>query len=573
MSDIEQNSEAGLPFGEGCNTARFFTGGGRGAVLDDIQAALAEQIDVVTLIGEEGSGKTMLCKKLYEQLRTVYTVIYLPHILGSFEAIARETAKICGVEYPAETNRADARRIFLDIVTSMREQGDRLLILHDEAENMYLATLERLRKILDDVKEAGGGLQICFAGRKSFRGSLEQLALCDFNEVAEKQFFLSTLDDNETWEYLNFCVQGLRGETAQEVFTQEAAAKIASMGRGNLRLINEYADESLQSSSADTSFLVLLDHVRDDGGTDNLLPETKSLLEKIPVSPKVLIAGGAVCFLFLLVLIFSGGEEEETAGPAEEMVEEVIIVDAPEPLLNQVEPAETSPVVQAVDDVATTLTVNEPEQPPVVPPQEPVEEIIEEVTAQEVPPKVVQANPVAISPVEIIEKKKIPVAAIEPSEPIKIMATKVKRIVQQPVKPVVRSTPAVAATPNTLEDPFPVVPSFPVDPALKKLVIAGDRWLAGKESTSYSIQLMSLKSEQAEENLKRILAKPEYQQVVDKLVMLKRPSNPPVVLVFYGIYPDMASARNARNNMPIFLRDRHPYPVSVRGAVEKARAE
>lgn len=573
MSDIGQSSEAGLPFGEGCNTARFFTGGGRGAVLDDIQAALKDQIDVVTLIGEEGSGKTMLCKMLYEQLKRVYTVIYLPHILGSFEAIARETAKTCGVDYPAETNRADARRIFLDIVTSMREKGEQLLILHDEAENMYLATLERLRKILDDVKEAGGGLQLCFAGRKSFRGSLEQLSLCDFNEIAEKQFFLSTLDDKETWEYLNFCVEGLRGEAAQEVFTQEAAAKIASMGRGNLRLINEFADESLQSSNADTSFLVLLDHVRDDGGGESLLPETKGLLEKLPLSPKVLIAGGIVCLLFLLVLLFSGGEEEEIAGPAEEVVEEVIIVDVPEPLLPQTVPAETSPVVQAVEDVATTLTESKPVPPPEDTSQESVEEIIEEVPLKETAEDV-SSNPVAISPVEIVEKKKIPVPSAEANEPKKIIATQVKRIVQQPVSSAASHPgPSVVAKPDALEDPFPVSPSFPVDPALEKLVIAGDRWLAGKNAASYSIQLMALKSEKAEENLKRILAKPEYQNVLDKLVMLKRPSNPPVVLVFYGIYPDMASARNARNNMPIFLRDRHPYPVSVRGAVEKARAE
>ena len=59
--------------------------------------------------------------------------------------------------------------------------------------------------------------------------------------------------------------------------------------------------------------------------------------------------------------------------------------------------------------------------------------------------------------------------------------------------------------------------------------------------------------------------------MLDKLVLLKRPSSPPVLLVFYGLYPDMAAARNARNNMPVFLSDRHPYPVSVRGAVEKAR--
>jgi MSHA biogenesis protein MshM len=546
MIDVEQDGGGGSPFQEDCNTARFFTGGGRGAVLDDIKAALTEQVDIVTLIGEEGSGKTMLCKMLQEQLGSTYKIIYLPQIVGSFEAIVRVAAQQCGVEYPAETNRADARRIFLDLTAALRSRGEGLLIVSDEAENMYLATLERLRKILDDVIVNGGGLQLLFAGRKNFRTSLEQLTLCDFNEVREKQFFLSTLDDNETWEYLNFCVQNLRGETTQEVFTREAAAKIASMGRGNLRLINVFAEESLKSSSADTSFLVLLDHVRDDGVEDALLPAPKSFLEQLPFPPKFLFAGIAISVLFLLVVFFAG-VDEETSVVVEENVslEEIVTIDVPKPIFDEAEVPPTSVVVDAVDGIANILTEN-----PVV--------SEEAVVVNESP---APRYPVAISPVEIVEKKEVPAEVPLLAGKSKISPNKTKHIILQSER-------------NGNTEPAKTVkPSFSVDPALANLVIAGDRWLAGKEMTSFSIQLMALQSEQAEENLKRILAESEYQKVLSKLVMLKRPSDPPVVLLFYGIYPNMAAARNARNNMPIFLRDRHPYPVSVRGAVEKARAE
>jgi septal ring-binding cell division protein DamX len=124
----------------------------------------------------------------------------------------------------------------------------------------------------------------------------------------------------------------------------------------------------------------------------------------------------------------------------------------------------------------------------------------------------------------------------------------------------------------------PVIDKAPVsraspDPALHAFVAAGDQWLAGKMDSRFSIQLMSLQSDQADENLKRIISQPEYQAVSDKLVILQRPSSPPMLLLFYGVYPSMAAARNARNTMPIFFRDRHPYPISVRGAVEKARIE
>ncbi len=586
MIDVEQSREGNSPFQEQCNTARFFTGGGRGAVLDDMQVALDAKVDIVTLIGEEGSGKTMLCKMLQEQLGNAYQILYLPEIVGSFEAIVRISAQKCGVEYPEETNRADARRIFIDIVEGLRAKDQSLLIISDEAENMYLATLERLRKILDDTRANGGGLQLLFAGRKSFRTSLEQLALCDFDQVAEKQFFLSTLDDNETWEYLNFCVQDLRGESVQEIFSKEAAAKIASMGRGNLRLINIFAEESLQSSNADTSFMVLLDHVRDDERKKIVFPEKKKIVEKLPFSPKIAIAGAVVCFLFLLVLFFNRKEEEIDFIEPESRHEDVVIVEEQDAPVDAPEALQSSATQQEVASAEEVFV--EPVAPEKVVEEQPAEEIAEPAapTGEVEKPAIstdsgteieISPLPVMISPVEIVEEKKKmqeieKPASLESVTITEIVADKKKRLVSQEEKPTIK---AVAVPKKRV---YPVqthkgTASSSVDPELKSLVLAGDRWLAGKENTSFSIQLMALQSEHAEENLKRILAKPEYQKILPKLAMLKRPSNPPVIMVFYGLYPNMASARNARNTMPIFLRDRHPYPVSVRGAVEKVRVE
>ncbi len=558
MMDTEHNGMAGAPFQEECNTARFFTGGGRGAILDDIKAALASDVDIVTLIGEEGSGKTMLCHMIREQLDDACKVIFLPQIVGSFEAIVRIVARECGVPYPEETSRADARKIFLDMVTILRIKGTSLLLINDEAENMYLATLERLRKILDDVNADGGGLQLFFAGRKGLRASLDQLTICEFVEVSEKQFFLSALDDNDTCRYLNFCVQDPEQSDPQEVFTMEAASKIASMGRGNLRVINVFAGESLKSSSADTSRQVLLDHVNDDGDKESLIPRSSGMMQ-LPFPQKYLFAGVFVCFLLLLVVLFSGGEDEELATEELAPIEEVVVIDIPEPV-----PAEK------VDSVVEEIIEDSEEQvesmPVVVGPVVVEPFLVEPVAVvQEPEPEIEEApvvrQPVAISPVKIVDKKE----SLDPQVPVlvaqsKISLGKTKYIVVQPEKQKPVSIPVV-------------IPQSPrvSDPSLLSLVSAGERWLAGKEDTHFSIQLMSLQSEQAEENLKRIVAQADYQTVLSKLVLLKRPSDPPVLLVFYGLYPDMAAARNARNNMPIFLRDRHPYPVSVRGAVEKAR--
>ncbi len=549
--DTEHKDVAIAPFQERCNTDLFFTGGGRGAILDDIKAALARKVHIVTLIGEEGSGKTMICHMLHKQLTESCKVIFLPQILGSFEAVVRVVAQKCGVAYPAETSRADAGKILIDLVTIFRSRGESLILVNDEAENIYLATLERLRKILDEVNEDGGGLQLLFAGRKGLRGNLDQLAICDFADVSEKQFFLSVLDDNETWRYLNFCVQAPQDTEPREVFTMEAASKIASMGRGNLRMINVFAEESLKSSSAETSFLVLLDHVSDDEIKESLIPKSSGR-RQFPFSQKYLFIGILVCFLFLLLLLFRGGEDDDLVTEDDVTpLEEVVVIDVPEALPDEKVAIAVGGIVEKSEPlVESVVPVLEPEPEPELKPE------------TETEPVAVVQQPVSISPVKIVEKKesvgpRIPV--LETHSKISMGKDKTKRIVLQPEEPVFE--PVVVSSPT----------STVTDPSLASLVVAGERWLAGKEDTRFSIQLMALQSEHAEENLKRIIAQADYQKVLDKLVLLKRPSSPPVLLVFYGLYPDMAAARNARNNMPIFLRDRHPYPVSVRGAVEKAR--
>lgn len=605
MMEVEQKSDGSAPFQEECNTSQFFSGGGRGTILNDIKDALQNEVHLVILIGDEGSGKTMVCKMLHEQWDTRHMVVFLPRIVQSFEDVVRVTAQECNVQYPPDANRADAKKIFLNLVDTLRQEDRSLLLICDEAEKMYLATFERLRKIIDDVNAEGGGLQLLLAGRNSLAGNLEQLALCDFKEITDREFSLAALDDGETWKYLNFCVQAHRGTDQQEVFTREAADKIASMARGNLRRINVFAEESLRSSNADTSFLVLLDHVKDDGLNEELLSSS----QKLPF-PKKFLLGGILVFSLLLLFFLFGGDDEEVVTESKEKPEDVIEIISPgvedEIVLQEAkdvvaeEPVEADPIPVVTEKVETVpvekvtpvVVAEVPEKQVVqeiVPVQtpEPEQVVVEEEQPEviEAPPEEPQHTPMVISPVEIVEKTVDEGEKIDLEIPLltgksKIVLDPVKHLVPNKTKKITEKKAAEELENTEIKRPETqsvkktvVQPEKPKDPALARFLTAGEKWQAGEMDDKFSIQLMALTSDQAEENLKRIVSQAEYQSVADKLVVLKRPSDPPVVLVFYGVYPSMAAARNGRNNMPIFLRKHHPYAISVRGAVEKARVE
>ena len=109
------------------------------------------------------------------------------------------------------------------------------------------------------------------------------------------------------------------------------------------------------------------------------------------------------------------------------------------------------------------------------------------------------------------------------------------------------------------------------DALFNERVKATSTWLAWAYRGGYTIQLMVLASENAEENLKKILADEKFYEIRENLYVLKKRSRKTFYL-FNGNYPDMGEARKARNAMPPFLKEIHPYALSIQDALKKTQA-
>jgi septal ring-binding cell division protein DamX len=97
---------------------------------------------------------------------------------------------------------------------------------------------------------------------------------------------------------------------------------------------------------------------------------------------------------------------------------------------------------------------------------------------------------------------------------------------------------------------------------------ATSNWLAWAYRGGYTIQLMMLTADDAEKNLKSIFAQEEYAPIKDDMYIIRR-NSPPALFVYYGMYDTLEAARQARNNMPPFLREHNPYALSIKEALKK----
>ena len=104
-------------------------------------------------------------------------------------------------------------------------------------------------------------------------------------------------------------------------------------------------------------------------------------------------------------------------------------------------------------------------------------------------------------------------------------------------------------------------------------IAAGAPWLLGLKDDRYTVQLMVITDNADEKNLKKMLTQDSFKGQADKIYILRKEQSPDVKFVFYGEYPTMTDARNARNTLPEALRSTKPYAMSIKGAVRKVQEE
>ena len=123
--------------------------------------------------------------------------------------------------------------------------------------------------MLDRIIGSGARIHILFSGQETLLENCEQLSLCDFQNTDDLHFDLRPLSEVETADYLQNCCTRLTDQGVTKVFSEEVVNNIYSLAKGNFRTTNILGEETVKSHTADTSFMVLLDGVKEDYGSGN----------------------------------------------------------------------------------------------------------------------------------------------------------------------------------------------------------------------------------------------------------------------------------------------------------------
>jgi septal ring-binding cell division protein DamX len=173
------------------------------------------------------------------------------------------------------------------------------------------------------------------------------------------------------------------------------------------------------------------------------------------------------------------------------------------------------------------------------------------------------------------EPKPEPEVKSEPPRPIHITRTEVVEKIKPPPTVVTKPEPAKPEPAKTVnpakagevpEPPVKKAEAPPDDGAYNAGLSAGKRWTSGKNSGQYTVQVLTTSAKEAQALVASLAA-----QHASRVTIV--PAGADRVTIFYGNYPSMTEARQARGALPAALRQGgNPYAISVDGAMGRLKA-
>lgn len=249
------------PFKITPNTEVFYTGGKRGAVLDALIYAIINGEGIVKVVGEVGSGKTMLCRMLQTMLPAKIESIYLANPSVAPEDILHAIAFELQLKLPKNADRLKVMQVLQSHLLARHTADKQVVIFVEEAQGMPLATLEEIRLLSNLETKHDKLLQIVLFGQPELDENLNQTQIRQLRERITHSFNLAPLEPKEIGEYLIFRLRAA-GYFGPHLFTKSAVNTIASSAQGLVRRVNILADKALLAAFADNLYQVTPKQVR-----------------------------------------------------------------------------------------------------------------------------------------------------------------------------------------------------------------------------------------------------------------------------------------------------------------------
>jgi general secretion pathway protein A len=240
----------------------------------------------IVIIGEVGTGKTTLLRKLMRELESTIHFAFIFNTDLTFNEVLRVTLRDLGLSTQGKDRLAMVDELNAYLIKQLKK-GHIVCLLIDEVQNLSDESLEGLRLLSNLETDKEKLLQIVLMGQPELNVKLDKPSLRQLKQRIAIQCEIAPLKEDEVGSYINFRLR-VAGYEGKDLFDREALQNIAFYSKGIPRLINILCDNALVIAFAASRKTVSAHVIREVAGDLRLESEAERTEAKntftVPVS-------------------------------------------------------------------------------------------------------------------------------------------------------------------------------------------------------------------------------------------------------------------------------------------------
>ena len=237
------------PFGINPDPAFLYLNGNYREAIALLQYGIQEKKGIVSLIGEVGTGKTMLLNLLLASLGPEAQTVAVPPVRFDYEGLI--SFLLDKVEAPGRERNGTST--FDELFSALRTKADKheaVILLVDEAQDFDDETLESIRLLSNFETPTRKLLQILLVGQPELLVKLGQPALRQLKQRVAVTYILQPLSAEETPSYIAHRLKSAGYANGTNLFAPDALKLVSTFSQGIPRLVNALCDNALLNGYA-----------------------------------------------------------------------------------------------------------------------------------------------------------------------------------------------------------------------------------------------------------------------------------------------------------------------------------
>ena len=233
-----------LPFTLTPNTNYFFGLPSHKEAIQVLLTAIKTGEGFIKVTGEVGTGKTLICRKLLNELPAHFMAAYIPNPYLTPTELRRAVASELNVVLTDHSDQQEFTQRIQQRLIRIHQESKGVVLIIDEAQALPIESIEALRLITNLETESRKLLQVVLFGQPELNDKLSLPELRQLKQRITFSYNLQLMDGDQVYQYVKHRMK-VAGNPGSDLFDRQCCSLLFKASKGTPRIVNVLCHKAL----------------------------------------------------------------------------------------------------------------------------------------------------------------------------------------------------------------------------------------------------------------------------------------------------------------------------------------